>query len=112
MTSFRTRYGQTIVYDPGDNDSGVIMKYKGRTTADAGAFYAPYVPLTVVKGNLNLVESTGDLWVKLSSMGGLNAIQEWMQQNDMHCRIALDTKIIYFDCNEDVTAFLLRWSGT
>lgn len=111
MTSFRTRYGQTIVYDPGDNDSGVIMKYKGRTTADAGAFYAPYVPLQTV-GKRNLIDAVGDLWVRLTSLGDLNAFQEWMQQNDIHCRISLDTKVIHFDSSEDVTAFLLRWSGT
>lgn len=43
--NFKTRYGMVVYTDPNPNPKDALVKYKGRNAIDAGAFYAPYIPL-------------------------------------------------------------------
>lgn len=82
-----------------------IAKYKSKPQLDIGIYYAPYVPLRLSR---DLIDSTGELWVKLNFLP--NEMFEWIRQNDIHCKIVFD--VIQFYNSADFTAFHLRWSGT
>lgn len=48
----RTRYGPVVYRDPNTSGKPIKVNYKGRGAIDAGAFYAPYIPLISIDRQL------------------------------------------------------------
>jgi len=115
MMTFRSRYGDvTVHYDPGSGDAtGIeIMKYKGKTTQDAAAFYAPYVPLQMVAAfSLPAIVATGPLWVKVDRAAIAGQAINWCKEVGIQIIFELESNIFRFKSEADQTAFILRWQG-
>lgn len=117
----------------------MILPYKGKTVEDAGAFYAPYIPLIIGNSDMkikvhwekgNPAGYTDDLgiiadrnqWVNERLAGWYTQIpyaqvmeiHEWCEQNlqgywKLRQGGALEREL-YMSEEKDVTLFSLRWS--
>ncbi len=83
MTYFKNRYGITVRVDPNAATNPVIIG-KGKVSFDAGAFYAPYVPLQMVNTmEPNRIATQGHLWGWTTFIVGGDGAEviEWCRAN-------------------------------
>ena len=114
----------------------IITQYKGRTTADAGAFYAPYVPLDVGKMKIEIRYERGNPSGWTDDLGIIADKNQWVQERlsgwyawihhsqamEVHdwcernlqghwtLRAGIPKRELYMSLDKDVTLFSLKWS--
>lgn len=80
--TFKTRYGIKVYTDPNGSGKPILTGLKGKTAMDAGAFYAPYVPLQMTSVGRSMVRGHIWGWTTFILTGYDRAeIESWCESN-------------------------------